>query len=294
VKIRASNLAVQAETDARLTVDNVEVVGATGACASGVVLKGMAELDARVLVTRGLGTAVSAQDLSTVRLTATNIMGDRACPPTNRPVVAVETSKMLSISDSMISTGNVGLAVTPRGDGLVVSVKDTVIRDMARDGIVASAAPGRRYGLSVVGGQLSDNGSGAELFGPSTLMDGVSITRNQTVGVYSQDGGLTMRNCVVVDNATGVDVLSSVTVDLGTVASPGKNTLRNNSSRNVLYESAATAGGQLDAVGNLWNPSVQGADAEGKYPAPAVVTGSVTVGQNYGILCDPGQCSLRR
>lgn len=77
-------------------------------------------------------------------------------------------------------------------------------------------------------------------------------------------------------------------VDLGTAQSPGNNVISGNNvgqatATNLELESS---GGLVTAVGNTWDPGVQGADAQGHYSLPAgttaldVQTGS---GRNYSV-----------
>ena len=78
-----------------------------------------------------------------------------------------------------------------------------------------------------------------------------------------------MRNSSIYSSKTyGIQYDSDPTrpvgsIDLGTASNPGGNTLRDNIFRNLNVKGNTT----LTAVGNTWNPNLQGADAQGRYAA---------------------------
>lgn len=79
----------------------------------------------------------------------------------------------------------------------------------------------------------------------------------------------------------------SSTLDLGTLADPGGNTITGQSSSSPGLRLHSSQGGILTAVGNTWVAGEQGADGAGKY---AVVTGTTrditgpaAAGVNYGV-----------
>lgn len=80
-------------------------------------------------------------------------------------------------------------------------------------------------------------------------------------------------------------------LDLGTLASPGANVLQSNNTTNTAQESSVrvslTTGDVVQAVGNTWNASAQGADAAGRYmSAGAGQTLEVTsgAGTDYNVV----------
>jgi hypothetical protein len=100
------------------------------------------------------------------------------------------------------------------------------------------------------------------------------------------------RGCTLTGNG-GSGVLfsgaASSSLDLGTLAEPGGNTLTGNARGAAAADASVrlgTAGVVASAVGNTWNPSVQGASAAGAYSASGpgatldVLRGS---GPNYNV-----------
>jgi len=71
---------------------------------------------------------------------------------------------------------------------------------------------------------------------------------------------------------------SASQLDLGTAASPGNNTFLTTSTAVANHGQPGDAG--VTAVGNTWNPNIQGADADGHYAAQ-LITGPTTGGLNY-------------
>lgn len=85
------------------------------------------------------------------------------------------------------------------------------------------------------------------------------------VDMFTDAGTFKLRGSTVSGNAAeGVCLLGAVTADAGTQADPGGNTLAGNTLAGLRVVSD---GGQLtvNAVGNLWIASQQGADANGRY-----------------------------
>jgi hypothetical protein len=79
-------------------------------------------------------------------------------------------------------------------------------------------------------------------------------------------------------------------IDVGTAASPGNNTLIGSASA-VGLALVGTSASVVQAAGNTWHPSVQGANAAGHY-ATAFVDGTtgvaLTAGNNYSIAAGAG------
>jgi len=101
------------------------------------------------------------------------------------------------------------------------------------------------------------------------------ITNNRGLGIYIQGvsasvtGTLKMRGSTVSGNGLGIDVFDFGVADFGTVADPGGNTFAGNTELNIDCDGNFGAG-LVPAVGNTWQPNVQGADAQGHYAASTV------------------------
>ncbi len=287
IHIRTNMLAVRAETTAKLTVNNLDITGTVAACATGIALVGAADLAATILATRNLGTTLDAEDQSTISITSANITGDSSCTQT---VIVAATSKTFMLSESLIDGGADGIFFAPPANSSQqASITNSILRNVESDALQGSNGVTFR----MTGGEISHNGlGGAELFAGSWTFTNVTMKQNSIFAIYQQNGTLVMRGCSVTDNGDGVYLLLPVATDLGTVANPGNNILQNNSFQNLDYDSSRI---QVEAVGNTWNPGVQGADNLGRY-SPAILQGPIThvAGQNYGMTCDPGQCTLHR
>lgn len=86
-----------------------------------------------------------------------------------------------------------------------------------------------------------------------------------------------LRESKIQNNGVGLRIGAGVQADLGTTASPGKNTITDNATRGL--ESTATA--PVQAAGNTWIASQQGAAADGTYAA-SLQTGPAS-GVNYAL-----------
>jgi hypothetical protein len=98
-----------------------------------------------------------------------------------------------------------------------------------------------------------------------------------------------IRGTQITGNAgTGV-IQDGLAVDLGTTADPGHNVLQRNGSLGSVRVKSGLGAVKIIAVGNTWNPLVQGADESGFYPPFAEVTSQspFAVGTNFRL--DAGQ-----
>jgi hypothetical protein len=77
-------------------------------------------------------------------------------------------------------------------------------------------------------------------------------------------------------------------VDLGSAADAGSNTFTGNTSTGLRIN--LSSAGAAQAVGNTWNPNVQGADGSGRYASPVQETGPAS-GANY-IIGNAGLLNL--
>lgn len=284
--VRTSMVAVRGETTAKLTVDNLDITGTVAACSTGMVLNGAAELAATVLATRNLGATLDAKDQSTINIEKANITGDPGCA---QAVMVVTTNKTFTLSDSLVDGGQDGISLLPAPSSQA-TITNTILRNLKIDALRGSAG----VTFEMTGGELSSNGrGGAEIYGGAWTFANVAIKQNATFGIYLESATLVMRGCLITGNGNGIYLLTPASADLGTVASGGNNLLQNNSGEGLYYDSSSI---QVEAVGNTWNPDVQGADSLGKYVTPAVLQGPISPVSysNYSMSCDPGQCTLHR
>jgi len=291
-RIRTSMVGIRGETTAKLTVDNLDITGAVGACSSGIVIVGAADLAATTLATRGLATTLDAKDQTTINITNANIAGDPSCSTGafSVPVMSVTSNKSFVLVDSLIDRGNNGLSLGSGLEPLHVNLTSTIIRNMNTNALTGTVG----VVFVMTGGALSSNGrGGAELGEGNWSFTNVTVDHNAVFGIYLQDATLRMRDCTVTSNGDGVYLLTPISVDLGTAADPGNNILKDNSDVSLNYDSSRI---QVEAVGNIWKPGIQGADGSGRYGSPAVLQGPIALAafNNYAMACAPGQCTLHR
>jgi hypothetical protein len=172
---------------------------------------------------------------------------------------------------------------------------------------------------AVIDGSASD---GILLVDGSITLNGATISNNKGVGVNLFNAAVTLSatNAVIQGNATGIrgdtgapkitlrgtQVVGSAddgihlsandgtSVDLGTAGSPGGNKFTGNNTSNGgfanlnIISAPTTTPLVIDAVGNTWDPSIQGADATGHFPAGTTFTASSAAisvtGQNVNLL----------
>ncbi len=258
-------------TDSTLNLTNVQVLDGNPTYAINLRGTTVATLDAVTMSTKGVGLIDVA---GLVNLTVKN-------------------------SDLSIQgvTGVIGIFTTMDGVGSVV-IEDTKVHRCGTG--FKGAVPGKltllrtevydiNYGMDFVTGATAVGGTvnftdskvhdfvnwGFRLGDPSSLMvfkmRGTQITVPGTAGY---DG-------LILAGSNGS------TFDLGTLVSPGGNTILG-ATANItglrLNMNAAT----VQAVGNTWTPNVEGADALGKYSAPTAnagdkldITVAVSTGINY-------------
>lgn len=289
VRVVASTVAVEVESTASLTVNNLDITGisitASGPCTKGIVLNGAAKLVAMTLGARSLGTAVDARDQSVTAITNATISGNATCAGVS--LVSVLSTASFSLSDSVLDGGG-GVGVVAQSTSFHATISNTTIENMKGDGL--GGFPNLKGSFQMTGGELSNNGSsGAELGQGSWTFTNVVIRQNQNLAFYLQAADLIMRDCQVVGNGEGIDVFMGSTANLGTAASPGGNVFQGNQSVSVFAESPAL----VNAVGNTWNPNVQGADDNGRYTVTATITGPVAGMSNDNFSIANGSSILR-
>ncbi|HEX8109130.1 MAG TPA: hypothetical protein VF516_15460, partial [Kofleriaceae bacterium] len=290
IRVRTSTIAVQAEATASLTVNNLDIMGiavtGTGPCSTGIALNGAAKLVAMTLTTRDLGATLEARDQSVVAIANATISGNQTC--SGSALMSVISTASFSLSDSVLDGGASGIAIAAQSTSFHATISNTIVRNMQGDGL--GGFPNLKASFQMTGGELSNNKqSGAELGQGTWTFTNVAIRQNKNLAFYLQGANLVMRNCIVVGNGFGIDVYQDSVADLGTMASPGNNVLQNNSNASVFAESSVP----VNAIGNTWNPNIQGADGNGKYITTAAIPGPVAAVNNGNFQISDG-CSLSR
>ncbi len=277
IRIRSSTTAVRGETAANLSLDNVDIAGTAGSCATGIELNGGANLTSTGLATRALGASLRARDQSTAQLTRVNATGSAPCTVS---MVSVTSTKSFTLSESLLDGGFGGVEIgSPRSvSPTQAALTNVTIRNMDAQALGVGNAMGH-----MTGGALSHTRSTSfSILGGTWSFTNV-IIENSNSGIFVQEADLIMRGCTVSGNGVGIALSDAANVDLGTTSSVGNNVIRN-TLMGLVVEGGATGPGPVKAVGNTWKP-VQGADVQGKYSVGTVVPGPVVgvSGNNFEI-----------
>jgi len=287
IRVLTSMLAVQAETAARLMVDNLSVAGTAGSCATGIVLNGGAQLTAVTVAMRNLGVTLDARDQSATDIAGANISGDVAC---STGLMSVISTGSFVLSDSLLDGGISGIGILAKSPSFQATISNTIVRNMKITAL--GGFPSSPGSFHMIGGELSNtNGDAIQLGVGTWTFTGVTIRQNKGIALYVQDGRLVMRDCTVTDNGLGINLFMNATADLGTATSNGNNVIQGNGSVGVSLDCFAAT--TVDAIGNTWNANVQGTNGAGKYVTTATIPGPVATasGNNFSIF---DGCNLSR
>ncbi len=171
------------------------------------------------------------------------------------------------------TTHPLGGGVHVGGDFAVVDIEASLI-DVATRGIYVTG----QALVTVMGTTLSTaqgeplsagvevRNSGADVALENTRIDGAFYK-----GIFVASGSVKVRDTRIGHAAFGVYV-GGGSVDLGTLTDPGGNTVQTIAETALHVAPATSAGVVVQAVGNTWLPSVQGADESGYY-APGDLSG---------------------
>ena len=213
--------------------------------------------------------------------------------------IVTSGTNTVSIENSQISHYMIGIMVSSTANVSTISIKNSSIVHSLQYAI-RSDQGGADAVIVLDGVTLTDNYAGMLWNGLSTAtsidIKNSAVTGNTGAGIQLFGAGslFKMRKTNVSNNGNnrgGVAIYTSgVGIDLGTQLSPGGNTLSNNfanNNGNNLYIGQVSGPITVQAVGNIWTPNQQGADAMGRYStppgyAPVVRTGPLN-GVNFGI-----------
>ena len=245
--------------------------------------------------------AVVADESARVHFTAVSLSDFAAGAIDARGAAEMDLERCLVMKTGQAECSGAQVAVSGTAD---VSLHDATVRDgggtgiavqgaarLAMDGVFVGAHT--TAGVRALGGKLdiasSDirTGSTGVLLSFESPSDGCFIEQTlfegNAIGIELNGiSSVKLRRSTIGDGDYGVYAPSAslVFVDLGLPLDPGENTISGKRAALTLsgaYGYPRTFG----AAGNDWNPGVQGADAEGKYPSK-VVTG-VLDGQNFHV-----------
>ena len=207
--------------------------------------------------------------------------------------IVVAEHGTLTMDHATVSNGpNAAICVAGSTAPLpTIQLTQSTISGMAGSAISTTTGTSADAQLTAEGVALINNGRAITWTGTSAAasitLSNMTITGNTAGGMTLSNGTIKLRGSTVTGNGAegGVSLYGSPSVDLGTPASPGGNTIKGNSGAQI--NSFVAPGQTVNAVGNVWTPSVQGADANGRYSLPPafapVPKSGPTTGANYQI-----------
>jgi hypothetical protein len=230
------------------------------------------------------GGALDLTGFSTATVDGSKIIADYTDGCVPLPSVRTFGSTPLTVENSLLQSNQLGSpsqadAIRALSAGSLV-VKNTRITGYRADGIEA----GTNATLVDVRGSTLFNGTNLnarDATRASITVRDSSLSGDSSVIAHS----LKLRNSSVSNSNNGI-MISGPGADLGTVADPGLNVFQGNKLTSVQFDSIVAAG-RISAVGNVWQPLQQGADAFGFYPSNFTVSGAAQ-GRNF-TLHNPAQ-----
>jgi parallel beta-helix repeat protein len=215
----------------------------------GVILQGNESSKGASILIQGGGDTISKsfakQNVSILAAEGSIIRGITVTNPNGRGSgIWIEDVSATLLNNTLTNSVREGVFITGNGNGTVTG---NVFTQNQGNGIsIAKAARGM-----IKNNVFLNTGFGLAIGGTSTpLIDSNQITQN-TAGFYINDNARpVLRNNVVTDNKDGVFVTSSAQPDLGTAASNGNNTIRNNKGTDVTN----STGRPIIAIGNNIDP----------------------------------------
>jgi len=221
---------------------------------------------------------VSLRQASTATLTNCVIVDSSPQGAGSGASIDLAESSSVSLVNSTV-TGAYSLGILARDASTQVKIQGGNVSSDGDEGIDAAGT------VTINGGSFEDNTYyGIYLAGGNADITGATVSYNQEFGIAAEAGSrLKLRDTTMIGNTAGAVVLSgaSGSADLGTASDPGGNTFQGTSGGFVGLTSNWT-NATVQAVGDTWIASVEGADASGHY-SNGLASGPAT-GQNYELV----------
>ncbi len=143
--------------------------------------------------------------------------------------------------------------------------------------------------VTINNASFSSNYSAIGASAGSLTITNSSVVNSTSYGITIAKGvAFKMRKSTVAGNGSGGGSVgiyiadATAGIDLGTASDPGGNTIKDNGGASYPNLSVSGAAATIQAVGNTWNASTQGADASGHYGSSLIsASGSYLNGKNY-------------
>jgi uncharacterized protein DUF1565 len=231
------------------------------------------------------GDSIGSIDESTIE---SDYDTDQCVPPA---ALSTGDNANLSVTNSTIASNGVGSTRSTKGISALgageLAVGFSSVDGFNDKGIVS----GPLTNVAIHASKLADDGV-VGLDTGATQDANVTVTNSTIeqclIGVRAQT--VLMQASTVTNNNVGVGILGPY-ADLGTLSNPGGNDFQGNSGTGVAAPDELGTSGVIDAVGNLWDGGVQGANPSGFYPNQVTFTGrdpeAAIFGQNFS-LAEPG------
>lgn len=275
--VTSSPVGVFANGSAKLTATALTFAGMPAQCSVGLRAADTSQVTVDTLVATNL-IALHGRDQSAIAVAKGTISGTSTCD------LVVISGKSLTLTDTTLSGGSNGInlnsitGIQPNLE-LNVTLTNTTIADAAQNAVEGTAKT-----FHMTGGELRNSAiTGATLSFAMSTFRNVSVKDNKASGIRIREGAtLEMRACSIEGNGRGV-IVGPIVADLGTAVEPGNNKFLNNVG--VGLEAYGASSNIVSAVGNRWNPSIQGASTEGTYASQLIATTVAHVpGNNYSVL----------
>lgn len=238
-----------------------------------VIMENKATLNATNLnVSNFLGTALWMQNQS--QATLSNSLMDKVGDGCNKVMLGLKDSAHLNLNGGSFNNldalaASVFYAV---GNATANITGSHFSRNPGGGSAIGYAASGK---LLVKQVHISGFYGAVVAYG-NVEVDQATITGASGYGLIAMSGSqLKLRRSTLSQNGVGVMLL--MPANLGTAADPGQNSFAGNVTAGIKTSNNMV--GTIQAVGNTWNPNLQGANAQGKYAA-ALINGPKN-GLNY-------------
>jgi len=224
------------------------------------------------------GRAAPGADMSSI------FMGSLNSAPVRATSLRMERSRIVRAPGNGIGVVYYG----NRASNIEVRLFDSAVTDSGRRGLfvnpIAMADPALVITLEIQSSTVSRNAGGGILAGLSALDIRASLFSGNDVeiGASFHPSSLRVHDSTFVDSEITVSPGMSSACDLGTAAVPGANVFR--PSGMMMTALRLDAPVSCTAVGSTWLAMVQGADANGRYPAAGSSVAGPTMGANYTLV----------
>lgn len=213
------------------------------------------------------GNVLLVRDESIVTINTSHLAEKPLAPSHGSIVTTTNFTGSISVADSEL-TGGSGAFQGQLGSSLTITGSN--IHDNL--GLAIDASNNTSSTVSIANTQITGNGSlQTQLHGPMRIQS--AILNLKLRGVTFKNNGINSANGTPFNDYYGINITGNVgsSYDFGTLTDPGLNTFLTNGVSGVALTIQGPAGLTVPAIGNTWIPNVQGADANGKYAAPAGV-----------------------